>query len=119
MADRRILIDTSVVIDHLRMKNKEKSLFPPVAKYPLSLFFSFSPSTAFLPPDLKAYKRSIFITIFNIYVVTLVLVFYDYDDYSSNVEELRPDLTILAKKDLLSKFLYSSSVNGSASIKLL
>jgi hypothetical protein len=39
--------------------------------------------------------------------------------FSSNSEELRPDLTILAKKDLLSKFLYSSSVNGSASIKLL
>ena len=42
-----------------------------------------------------------------------------YGVFSSNLEELRPDLTMLAKKDLLSKFLYSSSVNGNASIKLL
>ena len=36
-----------------------------------------------------------------------------------NSEEFRPVLTMLAKKDLLSRFLYSSSVNGKASIKLL
>ena len=42
-----------------------------------------------------------------------------YANCPINSEEFRPVLTILAKKDLLSRFLYSSSVNGSASIKLL
>ena len=113
MADRRILIDTSVVIDHFRKKNKEKSLLYELLKEN-TLFLSAISKFEFLVGAKQNQIRQIENTIEAFYILS-------FNSYVANIasdiaKNLKAKNQVIEFRDI---FIAATAVANNMSLSTL